>query len=81
MLSHETACILNANDVDALHIAAGCSARPFRHAEYFHDHVRIESMLFDGVPQPENGALKPDLTRPGMVLEFKHADAQQYKIL
>jgi hypothetical protein len=49
-----------------------------RHLEYFHDHVRIESMLFDGVPQPRDGALRPDLSRPGLGLEFKSADAQRF---
>jgi hypothetical protein len=34
--------------------------------EYFHDHVRIEHMLFDGVATPKDGALRPDLSRPGM---------------
>ena len=61
-----------------LHV--GCAAQPLRHAEYFHDHVRIEKMLFDGVPQPENGVLKPDLSRPGMGLEFKAADAKRYQL-
>ncbi len=65
--------------ISRTHLHVGCAARPL-HAEYFHDHVRIEQMLFDGVPQPENGALKPDLTRPGLGLEFKHADAEKYKI-
>ena len=33
--------------------------------EYFHDHVRIERMLFDGVVEPVGGALRPDRSRPG----------------
>ena len=51
-----------------------------RHAEYFHDHVRIENMFFDGVAQPVDGVLTPDLTRPGHGLEFKRCDAEQFKI-
>jgi len=51
-----------------------------RHAEYFHDHVRIENILFDGVLQPVNGALQPDLSRPGMGLELKRTEAEQYAI-
>jgi hypothetical protein len=50
----------------------------FRHIEYFHDHVRIESLLFDGTLEPENGALKPDRSRPGNGLELKRADAERY---
>jgi hypothetical protein len=56
----------------------GCAASRLRHLEYFHDHVRIEHMLFDGAPTPLAGALAPDLSRPGMGLELKRADAARY---
>ena len=37
-----------------------------RHLEYFHDHVRVERMLFDGVLEPTaDGTLAPDRSRPG----------------
>jgi L-alanine-DL-glutamate epimerase-like enolase superfamily enzyme len=65
----------------SMHLHAGCAAKRMRHVEYFHDHVRIENMLFEGVAQPVNGALKPDLSRPGHGLEFKRADAEKYEIL
>ena len=55
---------LSAHCAPTLHVHAGCAAIPFRHLEYFHDHVRIENMLFDGVPQPRNGKLYPDLCAP-----------------
>jgi hypothetical protein len=48
--------------------------------EYFHDHVRIEHMLFDGALTPQDGMLYPDLSRPGLGLEFKRADAAQYAV-
>jgi hypothetical protein len=51
---------------------------PFRHLEHFHDHARIERMLFDGALEPVEGALRPDLSRPGNGLELKRADAQRY---
>lgn len=66
------------------HCAPAVSAHAFaavrnrRHLEYFHDHVRIEAMLFDGVPEPEGGALRPDRSRPGLGLELKRADAERY---
>jgi L-alanine-DL-glutamate epimerase-like enolase superfamily enzyme len=72
---------LSAHCAPALHAHPACAARPLRHLEYFHDHVRIENMLFDGVLQPEHGALHPDASRPGFGLEFKHADAERYRIL
>jgi hypothetical protein len=48
------------------------------HLEYFHDHTRIEDLLFDGVAVPRDGALYPELGRPGMGLELKRADAERY---
>lgn len=48
-----------------------CAVPRFRHVEYFYDHVRVEGMLFDGVLGPEDGALRPDRTRPGHGLELK----------
>lgn len=64
----------------ALHLQAALSLPSFFISEYFHDHVRIENMLFDGVPPPENGVLKPDLNRPGLGFEFKFPDAEKYKL-
>ncbi len=71
---------LSSHCAPALHLHVGCAARPFIHAEYFHDHVRIENMFFEGVPQPENGALAPDLSRSGIGLDLKRADAERYRI-
>jgi hypothetical protein len=51
-----------------------------RHVEYFHDHVRIERMLFDGVPEVgEGGVLVPARDRPGLGLELRHADAERWR--
>ena len=58
--------------------AHACTAiAPLAHLEYFHDHVRIESMLFDGTLSPEGGALRPDPDRPGLGLELKRAEAER----
>lgn len=64
----------------SLHAHICCAVPNFRHMEYFHDHVRIEHMFFDGVLEPINGELYPDLSRPGMGLEFKRADAEKYAV-
>jgi L-alanine-DL-glutamate epimerase-like enolase superfamily enzyme len=64
----------------ALHLHAAVALPNFFISEYFHDHVRIEQMLFDGVSPPQNGVLKPDLSRPGLGLEFKRKDAAKYKL-
>jgi len=55
-----------------------CAVDRLRHLEYFHDHVRIESMLFDGVLEPVDGALAPDCSRVGNGLELKRTEAQRW---
>lgn len=70
----------SAHCAPSLHVHLACAARPLRHVEYFHDHVRIESMLFDGFRAQQNGAMTPDLARPGLGLEFKHADAKRFLV-
>ncbi len=64
----------------AIHLAAACALPAFWVGEYFFDHARIENMFFEGVPQPINGALKPDRSRPGCGLEFKRVDAAPFAL-
>jgi L-alanine-DL-glutamate epimerase-like enolase superfamily enzyme len=64
----------------ALHLHVAISLNNFYIAEYFYDHARIENMLFDGVAKSKDGKLIPGLSRPGLGLEFKHADAVTYKV-
>ena len=52
----------------------------FRHLEWFHDHVRIESMLFDGVLEPVNGVLLLDGTRPGNGVELRAEEAERHRV-
>lgn len=37
-------------------------------------------MIFDGAIEPIDGRLYPDLSRPGMGLEFKQAAAKKYAV-
>ena len=69
---------LSAHTAPALHMHVCCAAQTVRHLEYFHDHTRIERMLFDGALEPAHGELRPDLSRPGLGLEFKRADAAKF---
>ena len=41
--------------------------------EYFHDHVRLERMLFDGTIEPDGGRLRPDPGRPGLGIALRTA--------
>ena len=70
---------LSAHCAPSLHVALGCARAAVRHIEYFHDHVRIESMLFDGFrPAGKDGCMTPDFTRPGLGITFKSQDAERY---
>jgi L-alanine-DL-glutamate epimerase-like enolase superfamily enzyme len=62
---------LSAHCAPAISCHAFAALPPTRHLEYFHDHVRVEHMVFDGVPEPDGGLLRPDLDRPGHGLELK----------
>lgn len=70
---------LSSHCAPALHVAACCCASRAVHLEWFHDH-RIERLLFDGAAQPQAGLLAPDLSRPGLGLEFREADAREYAL-
>jgi L-alanine-DL-glutamate epimerase-like enolase superfamily enzyme len=69
---------LSGHCAPALHLHAACAAPRLRHLEWFHDHVRIEHMLFDGAPVPKNGCIAPDLTRAGHGLTFRERDAERF---
>jgi L-alanine-DL-glutamate epimerase-like enolase superfamily enzyme len=72
---------LSAHCAPQLHAHVACATPRLRHIEYFHDHVRIERMLFDGVLEPIDGCLRPDRSRGGMGLELKEADAEAYRVV
>lgn len=63
-----------------LHAHVAIAAPNLRHLEYFHDHVRIETMLFDGVLPPHGGALCPDRRAVGHGMAFKEVDAAPYRV-
>jgi L-alanine-DL-glutamate epimerase-like enolase superfamily enzyme len=79
-IAHGYAIPFSGHCAPSVSVAPACAApQNFAHLEYFHDHVRIENMFFDGVAQPEGGVLRPDLDRPGLGLEFKRSDAERYR--
>jgi L-alanine-DL-glutamate epimerase-like enolase superfamily enzyme len=71
---------LSAHCAPSLHRPLGCALLPLRHLEYFFDHARIESMLFDGFSAPVGGSLFPDLSRPGIGVELKERDAERFRV-
>jgi len=62
-----------------LHAHVAVSVPHLRHIEYFHDHHRVDGLLFDGVLAPGGGFLVPDDTSPGHGMTLKEADAAPYR--
>ncbi len=62
---------LSAHCAPSLHAHVCCAALPVRHLEYFHDHARIEQMLFDGFQGPgrRGACARPDPARNGIGIE------------
>ncbi len=71
---------LSAHCAPHLHTHIACCLHPLRHVEYFHDHVRIADMLFDGHEPPIRGHLSPDPSRPGHGLALKTPDAEKFAV-
>jgi L-alanine-DL-glutamate epimerase-like enolase superfamily enzyme len=71
---------LSAHCAPALHVPLACATQRSVHLEWFHDHVRIERMLFDGAPSVRVGLVAPDRSRPGLGLELKHQDAERFLV-
>ena len=69
---------LSAHTAPSLHAHLCCAAETARHVEYFHDHVRVEQMLFDGALDGASGVLRPDSAKAGLGLELKRADAARF---
>jgi L-alanine-DL-glutamate epimerase-like enolase superfamily enzyme len=71
---------LSAHCAPQLHAHVACAVHCLRHVEYFHDHNRIDRLLFEGSLDPTHGTLRPDLNRSGHGMVFKTADAKHYII-
>jgi L-alanine-DL-glutamate epimerase-like enolase superfamily enzyme len=69
---------LSAHCAPSLHASLLCAVPAGVHAEWFHDHARIEARYLDGAPAPERGLLRPDRSRPGLGLEPKTADLRPF---
>ncbi|NUP33321.1 MAG: mandelate racemase [Streptomycetaceae bacterium] len=55
----------------ALHVPLAAAVPNCRHVEWFHDHVRIESRLFAGAPDPRGGTARAvGGTEPGLGLRL-----------
>ncbi|MBW1599766.1 enolase C-terminal domain-like protein [Streptomyces sp. JJ38] len=72
---------LSAHGAPQLSAHACAAVWHLRHLEYFHDHVRIEELLFDGVLRPESGGvLRPDRARRGHGLTLVPGRVARYRV-
>jgi L-alanine-DL-glutamate epimerase-like enolase superfamily enzyme len=62
-----------------LHAHVGPAVPHLRHVEYFHDHQRLDDLLFDGLLDPTGGWLTPRHGDPGHGMTLKEADAERFR--
>ncbi|MFJ7905054.1 enolase C-terminal domain-like protein [Streptomyces sp. NPDC096198] len=63
------------------HAHAAAAVPNLRHLEWFHDHVRIERLLFDGVLSPHGGSITPaSHGAPGLGLTLNAKRARAYRV-
>ncbi len=62
-----------------LHAHVAAATPNLRHIEWFHDHVRIETMFFDGVLDPSGGSITPR-DEPGNGLTLRESDAEPFRV-
>jgi L-alanine-DL-glutamate epimerase-like enolase superfamily enzyme len=73
------AMLFSAHTSPSIHAHVCAAIEPLAHVEYFHDHARIEKLLFDGAPVVADGALRPDPNVPGMGLSLNEENAERYE--
>jgi L-alanine-DL-glutamate epimerase-like enolase superfamily enzyme len=71
---------LSAHTSPSIHASLCCVVQPAMNVEYFFDHQRIEGLLLDGAIRPVQGKVRPDVSAPGLALELKRSEAEQYKV-
>ncbi|MGZ3699499.1 MAG: enolase C-terminal domain-like protein [Bdellovibrionota bacterium] len=68
---------LSSHCAPALHAALGASLPVVAHLEYFHDHVRIEELIFEGTPRLSQGDLLVG-TSPGLGLKLRRKELRRF---
>ncbi|UFS72134.1 hypothetical protein LPW11_08065 [Geomonas sp. RF6] len=71
---------LSAHCAPSLNLHPCCASPAVRHLEYFHDHVRIERLLFEGFVEPACGELAPAPARPGLGVTLREDVARRYRM-
>lgn len=80
-LAHAFGVDLSGHCAPHVHAHAAAAAPNLRHLEWFHDHVRIEEMFFDGTLDPGGGTIAPGTDgAPGLGLVFRDERAEPYRV-
>ncbi|MFE6620199.1 enolase C-terminal domain-like protein [Streptomyces sp. NPDC057740] len=61
------------------HAAAAAALPNLRHIEWFHDHVRVEDMFFDGALDPRGGTITPTQGM-GHGLALRAEEVQEFRV-
>ncbi|WSQ13185.1 mandelate racemase [Streptomyces sp. NBC_01231] len=78
-LAHAHGLEVSAHCAPHVHAAAAASLPNIRHLEWFHDHVRIEDMFFDGALDPTGGVVRP-VRGVGHGLALRTEDVEEYRV-
>jgi L-alanine-DL-glutamate epimerase-like enolase superfamily enzyme len=71
---------ISAHTAPTLHGHLCCAVPRARNVEYFHDHVRIESMLLDGSLAARHGSLRPDMAASGFGFSIRTREAERFQV-
>lgn len=80
-LAHAHGTDISGHCAPGAHAHAAAAVPNLRHLEWFHDHVRIERLLFDGVLDPGGGSITPGADgAPGLGLVLAEERAAPYRV-
>ena len=63
-----------------LHSYVAATVPNLRHVEYFHDHVRVDPLLFDGLPSAGSGNISVPADSLGHGITLRQGDAERYRV-
>ncbi|WP_327658904.1 MULTISPECIES: enolase C-terminal domain-like protein [unclassified Streptomyces] len=79
-LAHAHGLEISAHCAPHAHADVAAAVPNLRHVEWFHDHVRIESMFFAGVLDPSGGTVRPGQNGPGNGLVLRSEEVEEYRV-
>ncbi|MFF4488035.1 enolase C-terminal domain-like protein [Streptomyces sp. NPDC001544] len=80
-LAHARGLDISGHCAPHAHAHAAAAVPNLRHLEWFHDHVRIERIVFDGVLDPAGGSVVPGADgTPGLGLTLAAERARPYRV-